>query len=248
MFVSRCIDVEAGKACLEGHLKRLHDRPHVDVRTNVLVKGEAGLLDSMRRHVLELGADLMVLASQRVTSNSMLSVIGSVTLAIIKRVEVPTVVLTPACAAAVESLYSAKRGMRALAVVEPGAMQGSLPYLINRLLYSRTPDKLFLGQVKHAAHLTQQQQAQYRLHMTAAVNLVQGQGVPAYPVQMEGPAEACLAEGVVDCSAHLLALQLPPEGRSIPRPIVALLGHCKAALLLYRSLPHRAKLGGAVDG
>ncbi|GFH17402.1 hypothetical protein HaLaN_14033 [Haematococcus lacustris] len=59
MFVSRCIDVEAGKACLEGHLKRLHDRPHVDVRTNVL----------------------------RVTSNSMLSVIGSVTLAIIKRVE-----------------------------------------------------------------------------------------------------------------------------------------------------------------
>ncbi|KAJ9517446.1 hypothetical protein QJQ45_024902, partial [Haematococcus lacustris] len=247
MFVSRCIDVEAGKACLEGHLKRLHDRPHVDVRTNVLVKGEAGLLDSMRRHVLELGADLMVLASQRVTSNSMLSVIGSVTLAIIKRVEVPTVVLTPACAAAVESLYSAKRGMRALAVVEPGAMQGSLPYLINRLLYSRTPDKLFLGQVKHAAHLTQQQQAQYRLHMTAAVNLVQGQGVPAYPVQMEGPAEACLAEGVVDCSAHLLALQLPPEGRSIPRPIVALLGHCKAALLLYRSLPHRAKLGGAMS-
>ncbi len=72
--------------------------------------------------------------------------LGSIALAILKRLEVPMLVVTPKAAKAVDLLYG-NHQLRLLLMVE-GYSMPLLEYACERVLVGRRGDKLTLGQVR----------------------------------------------------------------------------------------------------
>ncbi|GLC37726.1 hypothetical protein PLESTM_000640800 [Pleodorina starrii] len=227
----------------------------------VVERGNCGLIDCMEEFSSRHGATLVVMGSDSLTSKANMSVptasatspaslhiIGSVTLALLRRLPMPLLLVTRASATAVTAAATAgsveqvggiggggrRRTLRCLAVLE-GHAAGMVDYLASRLCDGRAGDQLYLSYIRTSTLMTRQQLDNIRAlisrftHQAAAHNMR-----PAKTLILDGPADRALATAVADHGLDLLAVPAVPLGHQVPPAVLATMRAASTAVLWYR--------------
>jgi hypothetical protein len=237
MFVSNESAREFGKYCIQKVMDRI-PRSHVRVEMEVLIRGSRSLLESIQQYVIEHHVDLVVTSSGLVSTHQHSpyhgAILGSVALAIFKRLEIPVLLVNPGSLQSASSFKDQKR-VRLMMMVEPWAMS-LLDYTMERLILPGRGDKLFLGQIFSQRSSTSQQRNAYQCLMNDVSEIVGCNHIEHTEVFIDGYNYSALRQTVEEHAINLLALQLPPGSKSLSKDLLQLLGQVHCGVLLMKGL------------
>lgn len=231
-FVPDQSGIEGGKAMLMRIVERLGSTS-VQIRIDVVVRGAASLLDCMWNYAHAWKADMVVVTTRGLAKSDASAILGSVCLAIIKRLDVPVLIVTPKSAQSTNLMYD-RRVLRMMSVVE-GWSAPLLEFAVDRLVNSRRGDHLLLGQVCSSRITTKQQLFNMRRYMNDAKRFVDNKHVErVQQVEMDGIFETVVEKAAQDYRVNLLGIQLPPASRALPKSLIQLICTCSSAILVYK--------------
>ncbi|KAG2452561.1 hypothetical protein HYH02_002798 [Chlamydomonas schloesseri] len=231
--VHTSLQLAAGQQLVLRFLKQLSNAM-IETHVEVLVKGINGLLDVMESAATKLAPNLVVMASAALTMSNLntASVMGSVTLSVLKRLSLPVAVVTSNSKHLV--LTQRRTALRTMAVVESTA-RPTLTFLCTQCMEPMRGDKLVLAAYHPTRQMTsQQQQTQRRLLENFADVASSHHFHTAYRMQLDGPLEKAVAAAVEDEPVHLVGLQVPAGTKAIPGHVLGLIRACRGGVLVYR--------------
>ncbi|KAG2492163.1 hypothetical protein HYH03_009654 [Edaphochlamys debaryana] len=223
----------------------------------VVERGSYGLIDCMENFCVVHGATLVIMGSNSLTSAastssssstagsgstaaSLIHIVGSVTLALMRRMPMPLILVTRASHAASAAAVAAaekegrRRPLRLLAVLE-GQAKGMVEYLAGKLCNTTGGDQLVLSYIRPSANLTRQQQANVKALIGRYLHQVAGQGMrPATTLILDAPMDRSLAAAVQEHTADLLCLPAGPRNAQVPPGVVATLRAASCAVMWHR--------------
>ncbi|GAX85807.1 hypothetical protein CEUSTIGMA_g13222.t1 [Chlamydomonas eustigma] len=205
----------------------------VEVRTDVVVRGGSSLLDSMQKYVELWAANLVIVPSIELANPKPEATLGSVALSIIRRLEVPALVVTPKAAKAMEVLHE-RQHLRLLLMVEGWSMP-LLNYSCDRLLVAKRGDNLLLGQVYSSQTCTSQQKGNMRRHLSDFTTIAHSRSVQRIQeLLLDGLYHEAVSSAVEDYHINLVGIQLPPGPKALPKSLISLLSASKAGVLIMK--------------
>ncbi|GAX76450.1 hypothetical protein CEUSTIGMA_g3895.t1 [Chlamydomonas eustigma] len=235
-FVPNHASIESGKALLTHVLSRLpSSNTAVEVRLHAVVRESSSLLSSMQHYVAAYGIDLVIVPSLGLTKKSE-SKLGSAALAILKRMQVPVMILTPKAIRAVDAIMNSSRPqLRVLAMVDSWSMPLT-EFLRDKILHGRHHEKLTLGQVFSSRSTTMKKKQLMKDCMKASRQAIlttfEGQ---IQELILDGPSyHEEVARAITDYSFSILAMKLPPGTKSVHKGITSLLSNVAAAVLIMK--------------
>jgi len=239
-FVAEPIQQEYGAELLGRLMEKISARPAVEIRTDVMVRGAGSLLDTMQQYLSSWGADLLVLASHKLAMANANTLIGSVAIAVLKRMQVPVLLVTPNAMKAVDQLID-RRQLRTMCMVEPWGME-LLHYLCTRLHVRNRGDRLLLGQVYSTRTLTRQQLVSVKRVMSDFSLAAEGHHVDSVQqVVMDGVFEEVVKAEADEQQVHVVAVQMHPHAKTVPKHVVNLIRKCRGGLLFVKQAPAPAR-------
>uniref|UniRef100_A0A7R9Z5H8 UspA domain-containing protein n=1 Tax=Chlamydomonas euryale TaxID=1486919 RepID=A0A7R9Z5H8_9CHLO len=251
MVVPTDMQVDAGQRLLMRHAASL-GQAGLHTSVHVLVQGYHGLLDSLVTFLTSKGAGLVVMGSRALTAAP--AALGSaapastpassVSLAVVKRLPMPVVLLTKNSRVAGTGPGSGGGGgggrerratPRVMAVVEPHA-RPMLKYLVDTCMDPARGDTLLLGQVFATRLLTLQQQKSARHLLESWLDDATKAHLPVAKTTLDGPFDKALqsrSDGL-----QLLALQLKSHDKNLPADVLSLVRSSHAPVMLFKSRAH----------
>eukprot|EP00198_Chlamydomonas_reinhardtii_P001742 XP_001691078.1 predicted protein [Chlamydomonas reinhardtii] len=231
--VHSSLQLAAGQQLVLRFLKQLSNAM-IETHVEVLVKGINGLLEVMEGAASKLAPNLVVMASAALTMTNLntASVMGSVTLSVLKRLTLPLAVVTSNSRHLV--LTQRRTALRTMAVVESTA-RPTLVFLCANCMEPMRGDKLVLAAHHPTRQMTtQQQQTQRRLLENFADIASSHRFHSAYRMQLDGPLEKAVAAAVEEEPVHLVGLQVPAGTKGVPGHVLGLIRACRGGVLVYR--------------
>ncbi|KAG2445998.1 hypothetical protein HXX76_000601 [Chlamydomonas incerta] len=231
--VHNSLQQAAGQQLALRFLKQLSNAM-IETHVEVLVKGISGLLEVMEGAASKLAPNLVVMASAALTMSNLntASVMGSVTLSVLKRLSLPVAVVTSNSKHLV--LTQRRTALRTMAVVESTA-RPTLAFLCAHCMEPMRGDKLVLAAHHPTRQMTtQQQQTQRRLLENFADIASSHRFHSAYRMQLDGPLEKAVAAAVEEEPVHLVGLQVPAGTKGVPGHVLGLIRACRGGVLVYR--------------
>ncbi|GFR46433.1 hypothetical protein Agub_g8007 [Astrephomene gubernaculifera] len=222
-----------GQALVLKYLKQISNAM-IEAHAEVLVKGMCGLLEMMESAVERLSPGLVVLASSALTMSNLntASVMGSVTLSVLKRLSLPVAVVTSNSRNLV--LTQRRTALRCMAVVE-ATSRPALNFLCTSCMEPMRGDRLVLAGHHPTRQMTsQQQQTQRRLIDNFADIASSHRFHSASRLQLDGSLDRALSAAADEEGIHLVGMQLPLGSKGVPGHVLGLIRSCKGAVLVYR--------------
>ncbi|KAG2427779.1 hypothetical protein HXX76_012104 [Chlamydomonas incerta] len=181
-------------------------------------------------------------AAAAANAASLIHIVGSVTLALLRRMPVPLLLVTrsshsnaaAAATAATAEKEGRRRPLKMMAVLE-GQAKGLVDYLAGKLINATGGDQLFLSYIRPTANLTRQQQANVKALVSRYLHQVATQGMrPTQTLLLDAPMDRALAGAVSEHGVDVLALPAGPRNSQVPPQVVATLRSAGCAVLWHR--------------
>ncbi|KAG2452757.1 hypothetical protein HYH02_002987 [Chlamydomonas schloesseri] len=177
-----------------------------------------------------------------VNAASLIHIVGSVTLALLRRMPVPLLLVTrsshanatAAATAATAEKEGRRRPIKVMAVLE-GQAKGLVDYLAGKAINTSGGDQLFLSYIRPTINMTRQQQANVKALVSRYLHQVASQGMrPTQTLLLDAPMDRALAAAVSEHGIDLLALPAGPRNSQVPPQVVATLRSAGCAVLWHR--------------
>jgi len=199
----------------------------LEMYTDVVVRGPYGLLERMEMYLDEVQPKLLIMGSGQLTAPTANYAVGSVTVALLRRVSLPVLVVT----ANSRHIETSKTKLRMLGIVDP-LSRPMLNHMCTYLMDKGRSDLIMLGQVIPHHHLTQQQQITNRRVLESCVAATATCGVSAHrTTTLEGQFDRVLAQAVE--GSQIAVVGVPVARRQVPQHLISLMRSCKAAVLVH---------------
>ncbi|GLI58956.1 hypothetical protein VaNZ11_000674 [Volvox africanus] len=231
--VHNSLQMPSGQALLLKYLKQISNAM-IETHSEVLVKGINGLLEVMEGAVARLAPNLVVMASAALTMANLntASVMGSVTLSVLKRLTLPVAVATSNSKNLV--LTQRRTALRCMVLVDPTS-RPALNFLCSSCMEPMRGDKLVLaGHHPTRQMTTQQQQAQRRLVDNFGDIASSHRFHTPTKLQLDGPVDKALTAAAEDEAVHLVGMQVPLGTKGVPGHVLGLIRSCKGGVLVFR--------------
>ncbi|EFJ50592.1 hypothetical protein VOLCADRAFT_116765 [Volvox carteri f. nagariensis] len=231
--VHNSLQMPSGQALLLKYLKQISNAM-IEAHSEVLVKGVNGLLEVMEGAASRLAPNLVVMASAALTMTNLntASVMGSVTLSVLKRLTLPVAVATSNCKNLV--LTQRRTALRCMVLVDPTS-RPALNFLCSSCMEPMRGDKLVLaGHHPTRQMTTQQQQMQRRLIDNFGDISSSHRFHTPTKLQLDGPVDKALIAAAEDEAVHLVGLQVPLGTKGVPGHVLGLIRSCRAGVMVFR--------------
>ncbi|GIL47589.1 hypothetical protein Vafri_4374 [Volvox africanus] len=231
--VHNSLQMPSGQALLLKYLKQISNAM-IETHSEVLVKGINGLLEVMEGAAARLAPNLVVMASAALTMANLntASVMGSVTLSVLKRLTLPVAVATSNSKNLV--LTQRRTALRCMVLVDPTS-RPALNFLCSSCMEPMRGDKLVLaGHHPTRQMTTQQQQAQRRLVDNFGDIASSHRFHAPTKLQLDGPVDKALTAAAEDEVVHLVGMQVPLGTKGVPGHVLGLIRSCKGGVLVFR--------------
>ncbi|GIL97914.1 hypothetical protein Vretimale_3488 [Volvox reticuliferus] len=231
--VHNSLQMPTGQALLLKYLKQISNAM-IETHSEVLVKGINGLLEVMEGAAARLAPNLVVMASAALTMTNLntASVMGSVTLSVLKRLTLPVAVATNNSKNLV--LTQRRTALRCMVLVDPTS-RPALNFLCSSCMEPMRGDKLVLaGHHPTRQMTTQQQQAQRRLVDNFGDIASSHRFHTPTKIQLDGPVDKALTAAAEDEAVHLVGLQIPLGTKGVPGHVLGLIRSCRGGVLVFR--------------
>lgn len=231
--VHNSLQLTQGQQLVLKYLKQVSNAM-IEAHAEVLVKGMSGLLEVMEGAVGKLSPQLVVMGSAALTMHNLstASVMGSVTLSVLKRVSLPTLVVT--CNSKHLVATGRRTSLRTMAAVDTTS-RPMLNFLCSACMEPMRGDKLVLAAHHPTRQMTtQQQQTQRRLMDNFADIASSHRFHSASRLQLDGPVDRAFVSAVEDEHSHVVGVQVPLGTKGVPAHVLGLIRSCRGGVLVYR--------------
>lgn len=234
--------------------------PGVQCFSEIKERGLCGLIECMELYLVGHGATLAVMGSNALTSKASSStgdvsstyVVGSITLALLKRMPVPLLLVTrpPAVpnkeanqergGALSGSMGGAnlqdggRRPLRIMCVLD-GQARGMVDYMAGKLFNQAAGDSMFLSYVKATSNMTRQQEGSCKALLSRFISQVTGMGVRlSQTLVLDNPMDKALAAAVSENFIDIMAVVATPCKCQLQPAMISTMRSVHSAVLWYR--------------